>query len=248
MKRFFLASIALLIFIGSATAQQVIVALRNKPSAGSAWTFKQVACSGNTGCPAANIGQSGTSATATFASALTAGDTVAIGISDTGSVAPNSVTISGTSATGPVLGCQVSNATVGVEANCYYELIASGGETSVTVTFSSAPSLWFFVVVVGHKAGTPVFDIAGSHNTTVACTSCATSNLSLTGSDDFTFRIFDNQNGTFTAIGGGYTFINPLTTDLDRAGAYLMGDSSGAGPTVTVSSSGQFIDAALAFK
>ena len=242
--------ILLIAFLSCAAFGQILAPIFVKhPSAGISWTPSQVACSGQTGCPSAAIAQSGPSATATFSSSLTANDTVVIGVIDTGATPPSSVVVGSATVVGPVAGCQKTNATVGLELNCYYVLSALGGETTAVVTFASAPATWAFTVGVAHKTGgAAVFDNANAESLTSPCSSCTGTTVPLTGSNDFIYRLLEEQSGQASAVSGGYTFINPLSTDATNIGAEITGASSGAGPTYTITISGQFLEGAIAIK
>lgn len=212
-----------------------------------AWTFSQVACSTQTGCPAAAMACTSSPCVATFSSALSAGDSIIISEGDQGATVTG-VTVGSDTVVGPVSNCTVTDANVGITAHCWYVLSAAGGETSVSVAATFTGGFLAYIATVAHKSGTPTFDVANSIDITTNCTSCVGAALTLTGGSDFISRFGIEENGGTTAISGGYTLANPLTTDLDRLTAYLVNASSGSAPTWTVSATGHFIDSAMAIK
>lgn len=212
-----------------------------------AWTFSQVACSTQTGCPAAAMACTSSPCVATFSSALSAGDSIIINEGDTGATVTG-VTVGSDTVVGPVSNCTVTDANIGVTAHCWYVLSAAGGETSVSVAATFSGGFIAYVATVAHKSGTPTFDVANSIDITTNCTSCVGAALTLTGGSDFISRFGIEENGGTTAISGGYTLANPLTTDFDRLTAYLVNATSGAAPTWTVSVTGHFIDSAMAIQ
>lgn len=211
------------------------------------WTPSQVACSTTTGCPASSLLTTGTSATATFNSSLTVGDSGIIiveAIASSGtSPLPSGVSCTGTcTIVGPDTSCRAFNATIGVNVNCYYFLSASGGQTDVTVTYGSSQSFGF-VVAIYHKSGTASFD--ASNNTSSTCSSCSGSTLIITGTDVIV-RAPSNDAGIATGV-GSYTCLNPNTTDLPCM-AYNVINSTVGSQTWTYGSSAAFMEAAIALK
>ena len=221
---------------------------------GVSWAFSQVACSTNTGCPnpnTLNCGSSATTCTATFSSALSAGDTLIIPEFGPASTTPDSITVTGGgTVVGPVSGCTTVDSGATFQTNFYYVASVSGGQTAVVAHYATPPTFYGFTVIVGHKTGgTPAFDVC--NNQTVVsptCSSCAGVNLSLTGSNDFIVRVAGNDNGDLTGVSGGYTLEVPNNNDFGFTEAYLVNATTGTGPTWTFNASGGYDDGGLAFK
>lgn len=132
--------------------------------------------------------------------------------------------------------------------DCGYILSASGGATSVTLSWTgsfTAANVDLELVEVHRSTGTATYD-NGNLAETASCASCSAPALSLTGSSDFIMQ-FGSFAAVPTAISGGYS------ADFDQSNvqggwAAIWNVSSYAAPVWTQNQAAPFAGGVVAFK
>lgn len=157
------------------------------------------------------------------------------------------VTYNGETWTNPSPTCAQWDATTGSGIACSYVLSATGGETSFTCTFSSAPGTFSSCgFIQWHYTGPSAsFDTSGLKADT-ACTSCAGVTLTLSGSNDAIAQFGIPTSGSFTAITSPYSTNATMVDGMLAASS--LNTASGTAPTLTQSISGTAFIGAVALK
>lgn len=127
-----------------------------------------------------------------------------------------------------------------------YVLSATGGETSFTCTFSSAPGAYVGCGIIEyHYTGASAsIDVTGSADRTT-CTSCAGVTLPLTGSNDAILQ-WALPAQTLSAVTSPYSTNAHFYSGSGEA--VSLGTASGTAPTWTQSPTGTVAVAAIALK
>jgi hypothetical protein len=219
-------------------------------AAGITWTVVQhpnkFTCSNSGASGSVSCTMTVTSTTAgnalVFASALFWGST-------NGNQAPTSVSATGNSGDTTFTHCPNGYASEQYSTHnyenvdCYYIASATGGATSVTFTWtlqsavSATDNIDIEFIELHRSSGTPVIDTT-NNAVSASCSSCTAPTLTLSGTSDAIVQFIASPNA-ISSISGSYT--NP--TDIDSTnvlGAFAgaMNQSSGTGPTWTVTTGG----------
>jgi hypothetical protein len=246
----------LLAFYPSLSLRQYVSPMKNKGIPAATWTLTQhphnFTCSGTS---------SGNVACTVTATSTGAGHLLILlssayeGQNAGNNTAPSYVSASGDSTWThcPSSYANIQYSTNNFEAtDCAYVLSSAGGATSFTFTWSYPTGTQFsnidveFLEVV-RSTGSATYD-TGNNTTSSCATSCAGPTLTLTGSSDYIAQ-WTGADATINSVSGAYT--NPADIDTSNvvggfAGA--LNQSSGTGPTWSVTSGGGSALSGLAFK
>lgn len=148
--------------------------------------------------------------------------------------------------------CKSTNTSF-TQADIGYVLSTTGGETSITCTFSDSSSTYMGCGIIElSKTSSATFD-TGNVTTSSGCgASCSGLALTISGSQEAIIQVIAPHIDNASAITGGYTLVCSGSSgggSCDGFGtAYLLNTSSGSAPTWTLQSNQQITANAIAIK
>ena len=268
------AAVALILcgfLVQSLAAQntQVIVGRRRAASGGVTWTLYQ---------NPSNFTCGSTAASATFNCAVTlthntvAGDLlIYLGAAWESVANPTSIALTGMSGDGTWTHCPSANANkiggssgVSIQStDCYYRLVATGGASTITGTFTVSNSVDpncsasgsgagcvadGVVLEYTRSSGSASYDTDGT-STAGSCTSCVGPSLSLSGASDVIAQWNSNESICTSISGASYTNPSAMVDNMNTYGTFAgaINQSSSSAQTWTCSS-GDAAMSAVSFK
>lgn len=142
--------------------------------------------------------------------------------------------------------CAVNNNTgVNISLDISYVAVATGGGTSIVVTWNTNVGSFAGVDISEWRrsSGSATFDTSNNVNDTSACTACNGVALTLSGSSDLIFQGFSFQQ-TLGTVNSPYAF-QALPSELY---VFWGAATTGTAPVVNQSPAAQMVFSAVAFK